>query len=91
MDVKGKTAVVTGGASGIGRGIARCLASNAMNVVLADIEQPPMDEMVAELTAMGTAAMGVQTDVSKLDQVEALAAAALDRFGAVHEIGRAHV
>lgn len=84
MDVKGKTAVVTGGASGIGRGIARCLASTGMNVVLADIEQPPMDEMVAELTAIGTAAMGVRTDVSKLDQVEALAAAALDRFGAVH-------
>ncbi|MEO5899816.1 MAG: SDR family NAD(P)-dependent oxidoreductase [Ilumatobacteraceae bacterium] len=84
MDVKGKTAVVTGGASGIGRGISRCLASQGMNVVLADIEQSPMDEMVAELAGAGAAAIGVRTDVSKLDQVEALAAAALDRFGAVH-------
>jgi NAD(P)-dependent dehydrogenase (short-subunit alcohol dehydrogenase family) len=84
MDVNGKTAVVTGGASGIGRGIVRCLAGEGMNVVLADIEQPPMDEVVAELAAKGTAAIGMRTDVSKLDQVEALAAAALDRFGAVH-------
>jgi NAD(P)-dependent dehydrogenase (short-subunit alcohol dehydrogenase family) len=84
MDVKGKTAVVTGGASGIGRGIVRCLAGRGMNVVLADIEQPPMDEVVAEVAALGTVAIGVRTDVSKLDEVEALAAAALDRFGAVH-------
>jgi NAD(P)-dependent dehydrogenase (short-subunit alcohol dehydrogenase family) len=84
MEVDGKTAVVTGAASGIGRGIVRCLAGQGMNVVLADIEQAPMDEVVAELAARGTAAIGVRTDVSKLDQVEALAAAALDRFGAVH-------
>ncbi len=55
-----------------------------MNVVVADIEHAPMDEVVAELAAKGTAAIGVRTDVSKLDQIEALAAAALDRFGAVH-------
>jgi NAD(P)-dependent dehydrogenase (short-subunit alcohol dehydrogenase family) len=84
MDVTGKTAVVTGGASGIGRGIVRCFARQGMNVVVADIEQSPMDEIVAELAAQGTAAIGVRTDVSKLDQVEALAAAAVDRFGAVH-------
>lgn len=84
MDVKGKTAVVTGGASGIGRGIVRCLAAHGMNIVLADIEQAPMDEVVAGLVSAGTAAIGVRTDVSKLDQVEALAEAALDRFGAVH-------
>lgn len=84
MDVNGKTAVVTGGGSGIGRGIVRALAAQGMNIVVADIEQAPMDEVVAELAAKGTDAIGVRTDVSKLEQVEALAAAALDRFGAVH-------
>ncbi|MDH5288556.1 MAG: SDR family NAD(P)-dependent oxidoreductase [Acidimicrobiia bacterium] len=84
MDVNGKTAVVTGGGSGIGRGIVRALAGQGMNIVVADIEQAPMDEVVAELAERGTEAIGVRTDVSKLDQVEALAAAALDRFGAVH-------
>lgn len=84
MDVNGRTAVVTGGGSGIGRGIVRALAGQGMNIVVADIEQAPMDEVVAELAAKGTEAIGVRTDVSKLEQVEALAAAALDRFGAVH-------
>ena len=83
MDVSGRTAVVTGGASGIGRGMARAFAGAGMNVVVADIEQAPLDEVVAELTATGTEAIGVRTDVSKLDQVEALAAAATERFGGV--------
>jgi NAD(P)-dependent dehydrogenase (short-subunit alcohol dehydrogenase family) len=84
MDVTGKTVVVTGGASGIGRGMARCFAASGMNVVIADIEQAPLDEAAAELSGGGTKVLGVRTDVSKLDQVEALAEAAVDRFGAVH-------
>ncbi len=83
MKVAGKTAVITGGASGIGRGMARCFAAAGMNVVVADIEQAPLDEVVAGLRAGGTDAVGVQTDVSKLDQVEALAARAVDQFGGV--------
>jgi NAD(P)-dependent dehydrogenase (short-subunit alcohol dehydrogenase family) len=64
--------------------MARCFAANGMKLVLADIEQAPLDEVVAELRAAGSDAVGVVTDVSKLDQVEALAATALDEFGAVH-------
>jgi NAD(P)-dependent dehydrogenase (short-subunit alcohol dehydrogenase family) len=84
MDVQGRVAVVTGGASGIGRGIARTFARQGMKLVLADIEQGPLDAAVAELAGGGTEAIGVRTDVSQLEQIQALAAAALDRFGAVH-------
>lgn len=84
MDVDGKTAVVTGGASGIGRGIVRCFAESGMNVVVADIEQAPLDEVVAEVEAGGNDALGVRVDVSRLEDVEALRSAAVDRFGAVH-------
>ena len=84
MDVNGRVAVITGGASGIGRGIARTFAAQGMKLVLADIEQGPLDETVAEFTRVGTEAIGVRTDVSKLDQIEALAARTLDRFGAAH-------
>jgi NAD(P)-dependent dehydrogenase (short-subunit alcohol dehydrogenase family) len=55
-----------------------------MKVVVADIEAQPLEDAVKELTGAGGEAVGVRTDVSRLEQVEALAAAALDAFGAVH-------
>ena len=57
-----------------------------MKVVLADIEEPALDAVVSELTAAGHEVIGVPTDVSKLVAVEALARAAVDRFGAVHVV-----
>ncbi len=84
MDVQGRVAVVTGAASGIGRGIARSFARSGMKLVLADIEQGPLDEAVAEFTDQGIEAIGLRTDVSKLEQIEALAARTMERFGAVH-------
>jgi NAD(P)-dependent dehydrogenase (short-subunit alcohol dehydrogenase family) len=84
MDLDGKIAVITGGASGIGLGIARTFALQGMKLVLADIEQGPLDDVVAQFNRTGTDAIGVRTDVSKLDQIEALAQTTLDRFGAVH-------
>jgi len=80
----GKVAVVTGGASGIGRAMAGRFAAEGMRVVLADIEQVALDRAVAELTAGGAVAAGLRTDVSRAGDVEALAQFALDRFGAVH-------
>ena len=56
--LNGKVAVVTGGASGIGKAVALALAAESMKVVVADIEQPPLDSTVAEMEAAGGVASG---------------------------------
>ncbi len=81
-----KVAVVTGGASGIGRAVASQLAGAGMHVVIADIQQDALDATVADLVGAGHRAIGVRTDVSDGASVEALAQAALDEFGAVHVV-----
>lgn len=86
QEFAGKVAVVTGAASGIGRATAIRFAQEGMKVVLADIEEPALEAVVTELTAAGHEVIGVPTDVSKLSAVEALARAAVDRFGAVHVV-----
>jgi NAD(P)-dependent dehydrogenase (short-subunit alcohol dehydrogenase family) len=80
----GKVAVVTGAASGIGNSLARRFAAEGMKVVLADIEATALDRAVAAMEGDGHEVLGVRTDVSDGDSVDALAAATLDRFGAVH-------
>jgi NAD(P)-dependent dehydrogenase (short-subunit alcohol dehydrogenase family) len=83
-DLQGKVAVITGGASGIGRAVAGRAAAEGMKVVLGDIEEGPLKEAVGDLTSSGAEALGVATDVSDGASVEALRDQALDRFGAVH-------
>jgi NAD(P)-dependent dehydrogenase (short-subunit alcohol dehydrogenase family) len=83
-DLQGKVAVITGGASGIGRAVAGRAAAEGMKVVLGDIEEGPLKEAVGDLTSSGAEALGVVTDVSDGASVEALRDQALDRFGAVH-------
>ncbi len=82
-DLSGKVAVVTGGAAGIGRGIARALLDEGCGVVIADIEAPVLEATVAELSGRGDLT-GIVTDVSDPTSVERLADAVFDRFGACH-------
>src|SRR5947208_12871347 len=79
-----RTAVITGGASGIGLALARRCAAAGMNVVIADIEQAALDTATAELQNEGGHALGVMTDVSQQESVDNLAAAATNAFGPVH-------
>jgi len=84
QELNGRVAVVTGGASGIGFGLASAFAAEGMKVVVGDIEEPALDDAVAKLQASGAEVLGVRTDVSDAASVAALAAAAVDRFGAIH-------
>ena len=80
----GKTAVVTGAGSGMGRAFAERFARAGMKVVLADVEGPKLDEAVAAITATGASAIGVLTDVTDAAAVDRLRDAAIDAFGRVH-------
>ena len=81
---QGKTAVVTGAASGIGHALALRFCEEGMNVVLADIEPAALKAAVSELESSGYSVCGVVTDVAKPEQVSALADAAFDTFGGAH-------
>jgi NAD(P)-dependent dehydrogenase (short-subunit alcohol dehydrogenase family) len=83
-DLAGKTAVITGAASGIGLGMAVRFGQAGMNVVLADVEEPALADAVTVVEATGAAALGLRVDVRHLDEVEGLLATAVERFGRVH-------
>ena len=83
-EFKGKVAVITGAASGIGRALAERCMNEGMKTVLADIDEDRLAEAEAELTARGGTVLGVRTDVSKRADVERLAEQALGAFGKVH-------
>ncbi len=80
----GRVAVITGGASGIGRGMADAFAAEGMKLVLADVERPALDEAVAELAAGGADVTGVECDVAKPGSVDRLAQKTLEAYGAAH-------
>jgi len=83
-DLQGKVAVITGGASGIGRAVAERAAAEGMRIVIADIEEGPLKEAEDELAGRGAEVVGVVTDVSDAASVRELRDRALERFGAVH-------
>lgn len=84
QELEGRVAVVTGGASGIGLALAKRWVALGMRVVIADLRRDALDDAVRELEAAGGEVLGVTTDVSQGDEVEALAARTLSTFGAVH-------
>jgi NAD(P)-dependent dehydrogenase (short-subunit alcohol dehydrogenase family) len=80
----GRTAVVTGAGSGMGKAFALRWGAEGMNVVIGDIQQDALDATAAELAAAGVPVLGLRTDVCRLADIEALADAAQARFGNIH-------
>ena len=82
--LEGKTAFVTGAASGIGLGIATALAQAGVKVMLCDIEKAALDKAVADLRATNADVEGVLADVSLKDNLQRAADETIARFGKVH-------
>jgi NAD(P)-dependent dehydrogenase (short-subunit alcohol dehydrogenase family) len=80
----GKTAVITGAGSGMGKAFALRFAAEGMNVVIGDIQDDALSATVSEISARGTPVLGLHTDVSAPASVAALADAAEERFGPIH-------
>ena len=81
---KDRVAVITGAASGFGREFALIGARLGMKLVLADVQQDALDKTKAELEQLGAQVIALRCDVRHAEQVQALADAAMEKFGAVH-------
>ena len=83
---QGRTAVITGAASGLGLETAHLAAREGMNVVMADVQADALKQAADEISALGAAVMPFRLDVSRAAEVEALGAATQARFGAPHVV-----
>ncbi len=82
--LEGRVAVITGGGSGIGEGLARACHDAGMKVVVSDIEQGEAERVANAVRELGGEAIAVRADVSSRESVDELAARAYEAFGAVH-------
>src|SRR5258708_12474157 len=80
----GKTIVITGAASGIGRATANIFAREGANVVCADLNEAGVKETASQVNAKGSQALALKVDVTKRPQVEDMIKRALNAFGTVH-------
>ena len=86
QDFDGKVAVVTGGASGIGLGMATRFAAEGMKLVLADIEEEVLEQAASDLRENGAEVLTVQTDCGDAASMDNLAAESLAHYGSVHVV-----
>ncbi|MEE4252052.1 MAG: SDR family NAD(P)-dependent oxidoreductase, partial [Alcanivoracaceae bacterium] len=84
QELDGKTAVISGGADGIGLNLARTLGAHGMNIVLADIEAAQLAAAEKSLREAGIPVLAIEMDVALLEDWQHTAKAATERFGAIH-------
>jgi NAD(P)-dependent dehydrogenase (short-subunit alcohol dehydrogenase family) len=84
LGLRGKTAIVTGGGSNIGRAIAMSIGREGANVVIADLDESQGSKVAKEIEAGGSSAICVKTDVTSLESVQAMFQKALEKYGQVH-------
>jgi len=84
QDFRDCVAIVTGGASGIGRSLSFALAREGAKLVIADLQPEPAQQVAAELTALGAESIAVQCDISKAADVEYLAGETFKRLGGIN-------
>jgi 3-oxoacyl-[acyl-carrier protein] reductase len=82
-DLKGKVSIVTGGAMGIGKEVCQVLARDGSDVVVADLEKELGEKTVQEVRKAGRQSFFIAVDVTRWDQVQAMAKEVLERFGKV--------
>jgi len=83
LGLKGKVAIVTGAASGIGRATALSLAEEGVNIVVADIDRPKADSVVKEAKALEVKVLAVQADITKTEDIKKMVATTVEKFGRV--------
>jgi len=81
---QGRTAVITGAASGFGLEVSRLAAAKGMNIVMADVQADALSIAVAEIVALGAHVLPIELDIAQAGEVEAMGAATFSRFGAPH-------
>jgi len=83
LGLAGKTVIVTGGASNIGRGITLAFAKEKSNIVIADIDEEQGNKVAKEAKGLGGNTIAIRTDVTDYDSVEAMVKKAIERFGKI--------
>lgn len=83
FSLRGKTAIITGGSGGIGRGCARAFARAGANIVIASVPPEDIAPTLAEIEKVGAAALGIVTDVSNAGQIDRMVAETKNHFGGV--------
>jgi 3-oxoacyl-[acyl-carrier protein] reductase len=83
MELKGKVALVTGAAQGIGKAVTLLLARHGVDVIVADVNMEKAEETAREVQAMGHQGVAVKLDVTRLQEVEATVETALQKFGKI--------
>ena len=83
MELKGKVALVTGGAQGIGKAVALLLAGKGADIAVSDVNLQKAEETASEIQSMGRKAMAVRADVANGQEVDQMVQAILERFGRI--------